>query len=87
VRPWLCKIYYCKKYGPRVVEQGAESRLSRQCGGGVAQSGSDKRGTVAGAPGDAVDAGGVDGFGQRHWRQDCGEPTRQPHGQDPILSG
>jgi hypothetical protein len=73
VRPWLCKIYYCKNYGPRVVEQGAESRLSRQCGGGVAQSGSDERGAVAGELGNTVDARDLNGLGEGHRRQDGGE--------------
>jgi hypothetical protein len=77
VRPWLCKIYYCKNYGPRVVEQGAESRLSRQCGGGVAQSGSDERGAVADKAGDAVDARGLKGLGEGHRRQDGGESAGQ----------
>jgi hypothetical protein len=77
VRPWLCKIYYCKNYGPRVVEQGAESRLSRQCGGGVAQLGRDPRRAVAGEPSDAVEARGLKRFDQRHGPQNRGESPGQ----------
>jgi hypothetical protein len=45
--------------------------------GGATGARGDHGGAGAGAAGDAVDAGGVKGFGQRHGRQDGGEPTGQ----------
>jgi hypothetical protein len=36
------------------------------------------RGAGPGEVGDAGDAGGVEGFGESHRRQDGGEPARQP---------
>jgi hypothetical protein len=44
---------------------------------GVTGAGGDQGGAGAGAAGDAVEAGGFDGVGPRHDRQDGGEPVRQ----------
>jgi hypothetical protein len=41
------------------------------------RAGGDAGGAVAGEAGDAVNARGLDGFGQRHGRQDSGESTGQ----------
>jgi hypothetical protein len=38
----------------------------------------DPRQAVAGAAGDAMDVGGVEGLGEGHGRQDRGEPAGQP---------
>jgi hypothetical protein len=45
--------------------------------GGAKGARGDQGGAVAGEDGDAVDAGGFNGFGQGHRRQDGGEPARQ----------
>ena len=47
-------------------------------GGGATRPGGDEGGLAAGHAGDAVDAGGLDGLGQGHIRQDGGEAARQP---------
>jgi hypothetical protein len=44
---------------------------------GVKRTGRDHRRTVAREASDAVEACGLKGFGQRHRRQDGGEPPRQ----------
>jgi hypothetical protein len=44
---------------------------------GVTRVSHDEGGAVAGEPGDAVNARGLDGLGQGHLRQDGGEPVRQ----------
>jgi hypothetical protein len=44
--------------------------------GGSTGARGDQGGAGAGAAGDVMDAGGVEGFGQRHGRQDGGEPLR-----------
>jgi hypothetical protein len=46
--------------------------------GGEKRPRRDQRRAVAGEAGDAVDAGGFDGFGEGHCRRDGGEPARQP---------
>jgi hypothetical protein len=43
--------------------------------GGATRACGDDGGAGAGEAGDAMDAGGLDGFGQRHGRQDGGETT------------
>jgi hypothetical protein len=54
---------------------------------GATRAGRHHRRGVARQAGHAVEACGLKRFGQRHRRQECGQPPRQPHGQDPILSG
>jgi hypothetical protein len=44
---------------------------------GTTRAGRDQRRAGTGAAGDAVDAGGLDGFGQARRRQDSGQPARQ----------
>jgi hypothetical protein len=46
--------------------------------GGPTGAHGDQGGAGAGEAGDAVEAGGLEGFGPRHGRQDGGEPVRQP---------
>jgi hypothetical protein len=49
----------------------------RSCGGGATRAGRDDRRAVAGAAGDAMDAGGLEHFGQRHRWHDRGETAGQ----------
>ena len=52
---------------------------------GATRTGRDQRRAVAGQAGDAVDTGGLNGFGEGHGRQDGGEP---PASRDvPALGG
>jgi hypothetical protein len=55
--------------------------------GGALPPGGDARDAVDGQPGDAMNAGGVDGLGQGHRRQDGGSAAGQRHGEGPMQSG
>jgi hypothetical protein len=52
----------------------------RWCGGGAERAGRDPRRPVPGKASDAMDAGGVEGFGEGHGWQNGGEPPGQ-HGR------
>src|SRR5262245_26029444 len=45
---------------------------------GAERSGRDQGGAIAGEAGDAVEAGGLNGLGEGHRREDGGEPAGQP---------
>jgi hypothetical protein len=54
-----------------------QSRIRDGLVGGAKRAGRDKRRAVAGAAGDAVNPRGLNGFGERHGRQDGGESACQ----------
>jgi hypothetical protein len=55
-----------------------QSHIREGVVGGATRAGRHQRGAVAGQAGDAVHAGGVEGFGEGHRRQDGGEPACRP---------
>jgi hypothetical protein len=81
-RPFIQKEYAVVRQrhvaGHRHLPAADQPRIGDRVVGGTKRPRRDDRGAVAGAPGDAMEAGGLEGFGERHRRQDGGEPPRQP---------
>jgi hypothetical protein len=57
---------------------GDESRLTWRAGGGATRVCRHARGAIAGEAGDAVDAGGLNGLGEGHRRQNGSEASGCP---------
>jgi hypothetical protein len=72
---------------PRHVAPADQPHIGEGVMGGAKRPGRDQGRTIAHEASQAVDARGLNGFGQGHLWQESREPVHRPHGEDLLLSG